>query len=90
MEYNESEFLIETVVPSDEVIISRTDLKGNITFANDLFCEISGYSMDELIGNPHNIVRHPDMPQSIYKELWESVKKEQQWTGIVKNLRKDK
>ena len=90
MEYNESEFLIETEVPSDEVIISRTDLKGNITYANELFCEISGYSVNELIGKHHNIVRHPDMPKSIYKDLWETIKNEKQWTGIVKNLRKDR
>ena len=90
MEYNESEFLIETEVPDNEVIISRTDLKGNITFANELFCEISGYSLDELIGKPHNIVRHPDMPKSIYDDLWKSIKDEKQWSGIIKNLRKDK
>ena len=90
MQYNESEFLIETEVPHDEVITSRTDLNGNITYANELFCEISGYTLDELIGKPHNIVRHPDMPKSIYKELWETLKSGNQWTGIVKNLRKDK
>lgn len=90
MQYNESEFLIETEVPNDEVITSRTDLHGNITYANELFCEISGYTLGELIGKPHNIVRHPDMPKSVYKELWETIKSGNQWSGVVKNLRKDK
>ena len=90
MQYNESEFLIETEVPQDELIISRTDLKGNITYANETFCEISGYTEDELIGQPHNIVRHPDMPKSAFNELWDTIKKGEQWMGVVKNLRKDK
>lgn len=90
MQYNESEFLIETEVPYDEVITSRTDLEGNITYANEVFCEISGYSLEELIGKPHSIVRHPDMPKSIYKELWETLQKGNQWIGVVKNLRKDR
>ena len=90
MEYTESEFLIETTVPQDELIISRTDLNGKITYANETFCEISGYTLEELIGQPHNIVRHPDMPSSIFKELWETSLNKKQWSGIVKNLRKDK
>jgi aerotaxis receptor len=84
-----SEFLIETEVPSDELIISRTDLDGFITYANDTFCDISGYNEDELIGKPHNIVRHPDMPSTVFKELWETLQSEKQWSGIVKNMRKD-
>jgi len=90
MQYNESEFLIETEVPQDELIISRTDLDGNITYANETFCEISGYNEDELIGKPHNIVRHPDMPKEAFKELWDTLKDGKQWRGVVKNLRKDK
>lgn len=90
MEYNESEFLIETIVPEGELIISRTDLKGVITYANKTFAEISGYEAEELIGKPHNIVRHPDMPSAVFKELWETIKAKKQWTGIVKNLRKDR
>ncbi len=90
MQYNESEFFIETEVPHDEVITSRTDLDGNITHANELFCEISGYSLEELLGKPHSIVRHPDMPKSVYKDLWETIKSGNQWIGVVKNLRKDK
>ncbi len=90
MEFNQSEFLIETNVPEDELIISRTDLKGVITYANETFARISGYDMDELIGKPHNIVRHPDMPSVVFKDLWDTIKAEKQWTGVVKNLRKDR
>ena len=90
MEYNESEFLIETIVPSGELIISRTDLKGNITYANETFAQISGYEVDELVGKPHNIVRHPDMPKIIFEEMWKTLKSKGKWEGIVKNLRKDR
>ncbi len=90
MEFNESEFLIETEVPVDELIISRTDLQGTITYTNDAFEEISGYEVDELIGQPHSIVRHPDMPSSVFKDLWETIENKKQWSGMVKNLRKDK
>ena len=89
MEYNASEFLIETIVPSDELIISRTDLKGIITYANDTFATISGYSVEELLGKSHNIVRHPDMPKSVFKEMWYKLQKYGKWEGVVKNLRKD-
>jgi len=89
MEYNASEFLIETEVPEEEIIISRTDLQGNITYVNETFAEMSGYEVEELIGKPHNIVRHPDMPSSVFAELWESIQNKKQWTGIVKNMRKD-
>jgi len=90
MEYNESEFLIETEVPEDELIISRTDLKGHITYANETFCEISGYDESELLGKPHNIVRHPDMPRGAFQDLWQTLQEKKQWIGIVKNMRKDK
>ncbi|XOB61431.1 PAS domain-containing protein [Campylobacterota bacterium DY0563] len=90
MEYNESEFLIETIVPENELIISRTDLKGNITYANETFAYISGYTVEELIGKPHNIVRHPDMPKKVFQDLWETIKRGKRWEGIIKNLRKDK
>lgn len=89
MEFLSGNFLIETFVPSDELIVSRTDLKGNITYANETFADISGYSIDELIGKPHNIVRHPDMPKSVFKELWEDLQTKGFWSGFVKNIRKD-
>jgi len=90
IEYNESEFLVETEVPQDELIISRTDLKGNITYANETFCDISGYHEEDLLGKPHNIVRHPDMPSAAFEDLWNTIKAGKQWVGIVKNMRKDK
>lgn len=80
---------IETEVPENEEIISLTDFSGIITYANDTFAEISGYSTDELIGKPHNIIRHPDMPKSAFEELWNSVKNGKEWQGFVKNLRND-
>jgi aerotaxis receptor len=83
------DMFIETEVPDHELIISRTDLKGNITYANETFALISGYSAEELIGKPHNIVRHPDMPKSVYKDLWETLKSGKNWQGFVKNKRKD-
>ena len=89
MEYTSGNFLCETIVPSGELIVSRTDLKGIITYANDTFAEISGYEVDELIGKAHNIVRHPDMPKSIFKELWKDLEIKGSWSGIVKNKRKD-
>ena len=89
MEYNSSNFLLETIVPSDELIVSRTDLKGNITYVNDTFAEISGYAASELLGQSHNIVRHPDMPKVIFKDLWNELKTKGKWSGYVKNLRKD-
>ncbi len=90
IEYTQSEFLVETEVPEDELIISRTDLSGKITYANETFCEISGYSELELIGKPHSIVRHPDMPSAAFEDLWQTIQEKKQWIGVVKNLRKDK
>jgi len=89
MQYNQSEFLCETIVPKNELIVSRTNLKGIITYANDAFAKISGYESDELIGKPHNIVRHPDMPKTIFEHLWKSLEHDGKWSGYVKNLRKD-
>jgi len=83
------DMFIETDVPESELIISRTDLKGNITYVNETFAMISGYEADELIGKTHNIVRHPDMPKSIYKDLWETIQSGKSWQGFVKNRRKD-
>lgn len=90
MEFTQSEFLIETEIPKDELIISRTDLQGNITYANETFAKISGYEIEELIGKQHNILRHPDMPKRVFKQLWKTIENKQQWQGVVKNLRKDK
>jgi aerotaxis receptor len=70
-------------------IISQTDTKGNITYANRAFCTISGYTRDELLNQPHNIIRHPDMPKTVFEKLWSTIKSGQAWNGLIKNLRKD-
>jgi aerotaxis receptor len=85
---DDGNFLIESEVPENEVIISRTDLKGIITYANETFCKISGYESSELVGRSHNILRHPDMPKSAFKEMWESIKSARAWSGYVKNMTK--
>jgi len=68
-----------------ETIVSKTDLKGRITYVNDDFVRISGFSLDELIGKPHNIVRHPDMPPAAFEDMWRTLKSGKAWTGMVKN-----
>ncbi len=79
----------EFPLAEDDLIISRTDLKGFITWANDDFVRISGFEPGELMGQPHNVLRHPDMPPAAFKDLWDTVKVGRGWTGIVKNRRKD-
>lgn len=83
------DMFIETEVPEDELIVSRTDFTGKITYVNETFAEISGYKPEELIGKPHNVIRHPDMPKSAFADLWETLKRGDVWEGYVKNLRKD-
>ena len=75
----------EIVLAPDILIVSKTDLKGRITFINRDFIEISGFSESELIGEPHNIVRHPDMPIEAFADLWATLKDGRPWTGMVKN-----
>ncbi len=69
-------------------IVSKTDINGIITFANKNFCDVSGYSEEELIGVPHNIVRHPDMPRTIFFLVWSSLLRGEPVSGVVKNLAK--
>jgi PAS domain S-box-containing protein len=71
------------------VIASKTDYKGIITYASDAFLDISGYKREELIGKPHNIVRHPDMPQEAFKQMWETIESGNSWQGEVKNRKKN-
>lgn len=73
----------------ENIIMSTTDLKGNITNTSTAFCEISGYTKAEMIGKPHNIVRHPDTPKEIFEDLWDTITKEKVWHGEIKNLKKD-
>ncbi|WP_119967146.1 methyl-accepting chemotaxis protein [Simplicispira lacusdiani] len=79
----------EYAFPPEETLVSVTDLKGRITYCNPAFIHVSGFSRDELLGQPHNIVRHPDMPAEAFRDLWESIQSGQPWTGIVKNRRKN-
>jgi len=72
----------------ESFIISKTDKKGFITYANDKFCEISGYTRDELLGKPHNIVRHPDVSPSVFKSLWDTIQDKRTFNGVVKNRNK--
>jgi len=79
----------ETILDDYAFLVSETDSKGNISFANEDFCKIAQYNLDELLGQPHSIVRHPDMPKVAFKQLWDTVTKGEIWTGYVKNATKD-
>jgi aerotaxis receptor len=80
---------VEVPFPEGRLIVSSTTLTGIITHANDAFVEMSGYTREELIGTPHHILRHPDMPKIAFKGLWDTIAAGQKWHGYVKNLRKD-
>lgn len=80
---------LETPYPDGKLIVSTTNPEGIITHVNQAFIDMSGYTEDELIGAPHSILRHPDMPSAAFKELWDIVQKGEKWQGFVKNLRKD-
>ena len=71
------------------VIFSKTDLKGNIIHVSEAFSKISGYEASELLGNPHSIIRHPDMSKDVFKDLWNTLKNEKKWNGEIKNRKKD-
>ena len=79
----------EVILQKDTMIVSETDEKGLILYANEDFCKISGYTKDELIGNSHNMVRHSDMPKAAFKSLWSDVQAGKTWNGIVKNKTKN-
>lgn len=79
----------EVELDKKTMIVSETDEKGIIIYANDDFCSIAGYTKEELIGQPHNIVRHPDMPKAAFADLWSTIQGGKIWKGIVKNKTKD-
>lgn len=81
---------VERKFSNDIRLISTTDLRGNIIYANPAFCEVAGYSTEELIGQPHSMVRHPDMPPAAFADLWAHMKNDKPWMGMVKNLCKNK
>ncbi|MEA2029146.1 MAG: PAS domain S-box protein [Campylobacterota bacterium] len=71
------------------VIVSKTNPQGVITYVNKMFCKLSGYSEKELLNKPHNIVRHPDVPKELFRDMWETIEAKQVWRGVVKNQAKD-
>ena len=79
----------ERTFHQDEIIVSKTDLKGLVTYANDVFLRVSGFSEAELLGKPHNIVRHPDMPRCVYKLLWDRIQAGHEIFAYVVNLAKN-
>ncbi|SEA41485.1 PAS domain-containing methyl-accepting chemotaxis protein [Variovorax sp. YR216] len=80
---------IEYPLPQGAALVSRTDLKGRITYVNPIFVEVSGYTVEELMGKAHNIVRHPDMPAEAFADMWDTLGRGLPWTGLVKNRRKN-
>lgn len=89
MRKNKSLINEEVHFDESQELVSTTDLRGVITYANSEFCEVAGYKSEELIGKNHNIVRHPDMPKAAFKEMWEKLKQGDSWRGMVKNRCKD-
>ncbi len=89
-EKNSISFLNAYKMAIDETsIVSKSDLNGIITYVNKQFCEISGYNEEELLGSPHNIIRHPDVPKKIFRDMWRKIKNKKIWRGIVKNRKKN-
>ena len=79
----------EVPYPEGKLIVSRTDTFGNITHCNQSFVDMSGFDETEIVGQPHYILRHPDMPAAAFKDLWDTIQAGEKWKGYVKNLRKD-
>ncbi len=75
--------------PSGQTLVSTTDLKGRIVYCNPAFVEVSGYNRDELLGQPHNMIRHPDMPEEAFRDLWDTIASGHPWSALVKNRRKN-
>jgi len=78
----------EVLLEDTDLLVSQTDEKGIVLYANDTFCEIAEYEVEELIGKPHNIVRHSDMPKVAFEDLWKTIKAGNTWEGFVKNSTK--
>ena len=80
---------IERTMREDDFIVSKTNAKGIITYGNPIFIEFSGYTEAELLGSQHNIIRHPDMPRSVFKLAWDTIQSGKEFFGYVKNMSKD-
>ncbi|MFY9511037.1 MAG: PAS domain-containing protein, partial [Rubrivivax sp.] len=75
--------------PPGETLVSTTDLKGRILYCNPAFIAVSGYTKEELLGQPHNLIRHPDMPEEAFRDMWQTIAGGRPWSAAVKNRRKD-
>lgn len=80
---------IERHMATEDIIVTKTDPKGRITYANKVFCRMAGYTERELLGAPHNIIRHPEMPAGVFKVLWDTISSGQEIFGFVLNLARD-
>jgi PAS domain S-box-containing protein len=80
---------VERTFSADELIVSKTDSRGVITYANDVFLRVSGYAMDEVIGQPHNVIRHPDMPRAVFQLLWDTLAARRELFAYINNLAAD-
>lgn len=80
---------IERFFPEEEIIVSKTDLKGRITYANHTFLTIAGFTEEELLGQPHSIIRHPDMPRCVFKLLWDTIQARKEIFAYVLNMSKN-
>ncbi len=78
----------EITFAHDEIIVSKTDLKGHLTYTNDVFCRVAEMSTNEVLGAPHSIIRHPDMPRAVFKLLWETIEQGKEIFAYVKNMSK--
>jgi len=85
MRVNQPVTTVEHQIQEGAFIVSTTDLKGIITLVNEEFVRVSGYSREELLGQPHNLVRHPDMPPAAFADLWTTIEAGKPWNGMVKN-----
>ena len=87
----------QTIIPTqheiqmreDDFIFTKADAQGNLTYCNPIFIEFSGYTDMELLGKPHNIVRHPDIPRAVFQPLWQAIKSDDEFFGFVKNMSRD-
>ncbi|GAA1890508.1 PAS domain-containing protein [Lapillicoccus jejuensis] len=80
---------VERSFGADELIVSKTDRRGVITYANDVFCRVGAYELDEVLGRPHNLIRHPEMPRAVFALLWETISSGHELFAYINNLAKD-
>ncbi len=79
----------EYMFSAHETLVSVTDIKGRMTYCNPAFVTVSGFTLEELLGQPHNLIRHPEVPSEAFRDLWATIQDGQPWTGVIKNRRKD-